>query len=51
LVYEDSYNFNLEGEFQQVYIPGEGYKLRRIEVVPTHTTQFTDTDLSRGGWV
>lgn len=51
LVYEDSYNFNLEGEFQQVYIPGEGYKLRRIEVTPTHTTQFTDTDLSRGGWV
>lgn len=51
LVYEDAYVFGLEGEFQQVYVPGEGYRLKRIDIVPEHSTQFTDNNLTRGGWV
>lgn len=51
LVYEDSYVFGLEGEFQQTYSPGEGYRLKRVDIVPVHSTQFTDNHLTRGGWV
>lgn len=52
LVYEDSYVFGLEGEFQQLYIPGEGYRLRRIDIVPEHSEKHTDNHLSNnGGWV
>lgn len=50
LVYEDSYVFGLEGEFQQVYIPGEGYRLKRIDIVPIHSTQIADNNLKRGRW-
>lgn len=51
LVYEDSYVFALEGEFQQVFVPGEGYRLRRIDIVPTHTPRDDHTTPSRGEWV
>lgn len=51
LVYEDTYTFNLEGEFQQAYIPGEGYRLRRIMVTPEHSTKFVDSHHTDGGWV
>lgn len=51
LVYEDSYVFKLEGEFQQVYIPGEGYRLRRIDIKPHHSTQLTDTSYKSGEWI
>lgn len=51
LVYEDTYSFNLEGEFQQVYIPGEGFRLRKIEIAPTLYTRSLNNPRPSDGWI
>lgn len=54
LVYEDTYSFNLAGEFQQIYVPGEGYRLRKIEVKPEGPTipgLSSSSNTRRGEWL
>ena len=50
MTYEDTYSFDLQGEFQTVYTPGEGYRLRRIDIKAVHNI-FTKNSVLPGTWV